>query len=298
MSKKKISRKISRGSRRGSTNNADLMQFAHAEDKWPTLVRGHDRCVRLGDFFDIARAPTISDVEIAVVFCDIRGFTSYCNRLQQRSLDSRIQNFLKDFLRIFSIAVLQEIWSLEPDGIDDELTHIDARLRDALVPATYKNLGDGVMLVWEIPADADIVLQGRITHEILACVFRIYESFGSTFSDPDPVKIDAYSDEVKDLKIGFGIARGHAWKLDFGHHLKPDYAGSIVNLAARLQDQARPEGIVCQYHFSQSLFDEMRGKQIGKVQNIEALKGLDQVKIISLHDKDFSKLQGFYHPTV
>lgn len=252
------------------------------DDSWESVRRNHDRCVTLGHLFDIAQPPAINDVEIIVCFCDIRGFTQYCNDLQQRSLDNRIQNFLKRFTRLFSLCIMEAIWRLEPTDSDTKMTSQTARLREAVVPSTYKNLGDGMMLVWELPNDIDEVIQGQLTHRILEIAFYIFRRFVESFDEPDDVAIDAFGEKVRTLRIGFGMARGHAWKLDFGHHLKPDYAGSVVNLAARLQDRARPEGILCQYELSKALFDRLIAAGHGRVRAIRGLRGMADQKAVFL----------------
>jgi len=244
------------------------------------------RSISLGSFGDIAQPPQTSDVEVVVCFSDLRGFTHYCNQLQTASLDSRIQNFLKSYFRIYAMGVLEEIWRLEPPDADETLTDEQAQLRRIIVPVTYKNLGDGVMLVWEIPQDTRPLIQGKATHRIMHIVSHIIDNFEQLFQKPGVVEIDAYSELVKDLRLGFGLARGHAWKLNFGHHLKFDYAGSVVNLAARLQDRARPDGVVCQYNFSQSLLERMLKRNIGKTEEISDLHGLGPQKVMVLSCDD------------
>ncbi len=266
------------------------------KDPWSLVERNHYRCLRLGQFFDIAYPPKVSDVEIVVCFADLRGFTAYCHALQKVSLDNRIQNFLKDYFKIYSLSVLNELWKREPSEgwtmpVDQQVsgTQLEAEIREILVPVTYKNLGDGVMLVWEVPNDASISVQGMAMHAILQIVFNIFNRFKEKFHSLSMAEVDAYSQKVTELNIGFGLARGHAWKLDFGHHMKFDYAGSIVNLAARLQDQARPEGIVCQYEFSQALFDRMIKKRVGRAQLLKTIKGIGSQKVIFLSSNDIKK---------
>ena len=262
------------------------------QDAWQHVERNHGRCVRLGQFFDIAYPPKVTDVEIVVCFADLRGFTSYCHTLQKTSLDNRIQNFLKDYLdyfSIYSLSVLQEIWRLEPTDEAAGMDQTSAAIKDIIVPVSYKNLGDGVMIVWEIPPNASKTVQGMATHSILQVALNIYNQFKARFHELADVDVDAYSEKVKQLRIGFGLARGHAWKLDFGHHVKFDYAGSVVNLAARLQEHARPEGIVCQYEFSQACFEMLLKKKLGKVRVLKTLKGIGKQKVFTLSPSEMKK---------
>ena len=267
----------------------------HEKDPWCLVERNHSRVMRLGQFADIACSPEITDVEIAVCFADLRGFTNYCHTLQKASRDNCIQMFLKDYFRIYAHAVLLEIWESESDEwdqIEDDpasCSQMEAEIIKILIPVTYKNLGDGVMLVWEIPKATNKAIQGMAMHAILRILFKIYQLFEDNFKQLTPAEIDAYSEHVKKLKIGFGIARGHAWKLNFGHHVKFDYAGSVVNLAARLQDLARPEGIVCQFECSQSVFQKMFNNGLGKIKEVKSMKGFEKQKIFVLNGKDLAE---------
>src|SRR5439155_12043703 len=50
--------------------------------------------------------PIISDAEIVVCFADVRGFTAYCRKLQEEMQDRKIQNFLRDYFKIFNEGLL------------------------------------------------------------------------------------------------------------------------------------------------------------------------------------------------
>lgn len=263
-------------------------RYRSGDDPWESVERNHRRFVQLGDFFQVARPPRISDVEIVVCFSDIRGFTAYCNELQKHSQDQRIQNFLKRYLEIYSFSVLFEIWLMEPTG--REMTNDEVIVRDAIIPTTYKNLGDGMMLVWELPKDVPPEIHDTICARILSIVQNIYEFFYGFFSAPDLAGINAYSEHVKHLKIGFGISRGRAWKLDFGRNIQPDYAGSIVNIAARLQTQARPEGVMCHYNVAPSHLSVLLEKRVGKLRKLTTLKGLGAQKAVFLKRNDLRHL--------
>jgi class 3 adenylate cyclase len=67
--------------------------------------------------------------------------------------------------------------------------------------------------------------------------------------------------------------------MDFGHRVGIDYAGSIVNLAARLQGLARPEGFVAQLGFSESLFRKLATEGEGRIESIPSPKGLGQDRL-------------------
>ncbi len=239
------------------------------------VVSGFERSLFLKSFADAGRSPTMTDVEIAVCFSDLRGFTKYVNALQSKSLDNRVHHFLRSYFAIYPEAVLKTVWWLEPQKEDEEITADANELRRLIVPTSYKNLGDGMMIVWELQDASDGRMQGLATHQIYIIINVIRRLFSALTTQFGPVETDIYSDHVKDLKLGFGLARGHAWRLDFGSHLPRDYAGSIVNLAARLQGYARPEGIVSQLSFSEALFRALTEEDKGSIKTIRSLKGIE-----------------------
>jgi class 3 adenylate cyclase len=136
----------------------------------------------------------------------------------------------------------------------------------------HKNLGDGMMMVWEIPAALDLSVQGRIAQQIVSIINNMALSFYHHFRNLTGVELDSYSEEVTTLNIGFGVTKGHAWRLDFGHSV--DYAGSIINLASRLESLARPGGIIALYDVSNWFFDanvETAGN--GHIVKIKTIRG-------------------------
>jgi class 3 adenylate cyclase len=240
-----------------------------------TIVRtGYKRALLLGSFIDAGRAPKMVDVEVAVCFADLRGFTNYVHRLQKDGQDNKVQHFLRSYFQIYPEAVLHAIWSLEPDDQSMEISESEAELRRLVVPTSYKNLGDGMMLIWELQTASTPGIQGLATRYILRLLEIVEEMFRNLTMKLTPLELDSYSEHACDLRMGFGLTRGHAWRLDFGHRSPADYAGSIVNLAARLQSIARPSGVVAQLGFSQSKFDEKVKAGEGKIQMIKSPKGL------------------------
>jgi len=226
-----------------------------------------DRLLGFKHFLSSGFEPAISDAEIVVCFADVRGFTAYCRKLQQEMQDRKIQNFLRDYFKIFNEGLV-ELLSNSDMEID-----VISKLERHLVPTMYKNLGDGLMMVWEIPFDLDNVLQGRMTQHIMWVIQEIERRFYYRFRDLVPVEIDAYSQAVTTLDIGFGVAKGHAWRLDFGQNV--DYAGSIINLASRLASVARPRGIIAHYDVSTWMFDQMVQDGFGKIVTLSKIKGYE-----------------------
>jgi len=243
-------------------------------DDFDNVMRGYERTLCLGSFADSGRPPNVTDVDVVVCFADLRGFTEYVHKLQKGSQDYKVQHFLRDYLRIYPRAVLAEIWNLEPDKLEEEMTAKNANLKKLVVPASYKNLGDGMMMVWELQSVQDMTIQGLATRHIFSIVEKIQKFLQELITKPGPVELDSYSQHSTQLKMGFGITRGHAWRLGFWDLTQPDYAGSVVNLAKRLQDIARPSGIVAQLSFSESKFRKLSNEGNGRITNLPPPKGL------------------------
>lgn len=237
-----------------------------------------NKILKFKTFLSSAYEPEITDCEVIVCFADLRGFTSFCQSLQAEMQDRKIQNFLRTYFRIYAEGLLQFIENTKiKDDVDSNL------VLSHMIPSMYKNLGDGMMIVWEIPRDLDLKIQGRIPQYILPYVFTVIQRFNKHFRKLDGLKTDSYSKKVESLKLGFGIAKGHAWKLNFGTSI--DYAGSVVNLASRLQDFARPEGIVCQSDFSTWILEKLVDKGQGKIGKLTKLKGYNQPVDVWLSDE-------------
>jgi class 3 adenylate cyclase len=97
-----------------------------------------------------------------------------------------------------------------------------------LPKATFvKNLGDGNLLIWELPQPptADWL------EELVRACLSAQREYGALV-----VRQNFEGVEHLPHDLGFGIALGPVLHGD-------DYYGNAVNLAARLQDQARPRGV-------------------------------------------------------
>jgi len=102
-------------------------------------------------------------------------------------------------------------------------------------PATFlKNLGDGHLMVWETPGGLDPALLDRV----LEAARRAPGAFASFVAGQGALGAQLPK------QVGIGIACGETFKSD-------DYYGVTMNLAARLQNEARPEGLA----LSETVFD-------------------------------------------
>jgi len=101
-------------------------------------------------------------------------------------------------------------------------------------PTFVKNLGDGHLLVWESP--------GGLTPELLDPVMAAARRAQTTFAAF--VAGQGALGARLPKQVGIGLAYGETFKSD-------DYYGVAMNLAARLQNEARPEGLA----LSETVFD-------------------------------------------
>jgi class 3 adenylate cyclase len=232
--------------------------IGHSKSPFLHVVEGSERSLFLGPFLEAGRVPSIAGVEIAVCFADLRGFTRYVHALQSNWQDSRAQEFIGAYFRLYPRAVLELVYSLEPE-VGSEISAQSEQVRRLIVPSTFKTLGDGMMLVWETQGERRV--QDLVAARILQIVAALQRLFRKLIADTAKTAPKPYSAGISELRLGFGLARGHAWRLDFGQQRSVDYAGSVVNLAARLQDLARPEGIVAEVGFCDPVLRKSPGKR-------------------------------------
>jgi class 3 adenylate cyclase len=235
---------------------------------------------RFVPFLASAGVPSIRDVEVLAVFADVRGFSEYCRKQQEQMQDRTIQNFLRAHAEIYLeglfAAFVTANRTLEPEERGRVLEHLS--------PTLYKNLGDGVMLIWEIPGSLEPALQSKLVATVLDALDKIRQRFYGHFRGRVPGAIEAFGPPVENLDIGFGVAKGHAWRLDYPSSI--DYAGSIVNLAARLQDKARPSGLVVQKDVATWVLQSRVLKGEGAFRTVRGLRGYDSVGVWISNDVD------------
>lgn len=97
----------------------------------------------------------------------------------------------------------------------------------------FKLTGDGVMFVFEHHPDEF----EQTAKTVISTALRIVDEF-SALSAQDPMLRFPTP-----TRVGIGIARGAASRLESGEYIL-DYAGRVLNLAARLMDLARPGGVL------------------------------------------------------
>jgi class 3 adenylate cyclase len=138
------------------------------------------------------------------VICDIRGFSSFSAR--HESPDTAM------FIKRFYLKLLNEYFT---------------------GAAFAKPTGDGLLLVFRY-SEHDL---NQVSESVLTTCFKVIDEFPTMFKDDPMINFPTPS------SVGFGISRGPSCCL-FSRNTILDYSGQLLNLAARLNDLARPKGIV------------------------------------------------------
>jgi class 3 adenylate cyclase len=162
--------------------------------------------------------------QVLVVFVDVRGFSSFAGVAE--STDTAL------FLRAIYTRLIDKYFT-DPDF--------------------FKPTGDGLMLVRELGTDAEGLI--RATQEWITSALTLVEEFSRITNDDLLINIAVPE------RVGVGIARGSATKLIGNDGMVIDYSGRCLNLAARLMDLARPEGVVFQdKHAAALLGDDLASR--------------------------------------
>jgi class 3 adenylate cyclase len=144
-----------------------------------------------------------NDIKALIVFVDIRGFTVWAENVNNAAI-------LDEFV---------ETWY----GI----------LKKNFAGTNLKHLGDGAMIIKEMPEKTTAKLLKTLLSETLKNINKTKEDFGKfckKLSEEEGTKID--------LALGWGIAKGPIKKIS------SDYIGADINKCSRYCDIARPFGIV------------------------------------------------------
>lgn len=143
---------------------------------------------------------------IFAISIDIRGFTSYCMRVDSQNVATYIsklyQKILNDYFPIVRYS---------------------------------KPMGDGLFITIKYNEDNLVELSNRIVDRCIALV----DDFPMLMDDESMIT-DALPD-----RIGIGLTRDSACCIITDEEEIIDYSGKTLNHASRLMDKARPCGLVC-----------------------------------------------------
>ncbi len=157
---------------------------------------------------------------VIAVVCDIRGFASFSKNHEAPDIAM--------FTKRFFVKLLEEYF-------------VDADFA--------KSTGDGLLLVFKYSETTLL----QVAESVLKNCLNVVRDF------PTMMKNDSMINYAVPDAVGFGIARGTAFCL-YSDDEVVDYSGQTLNLAARLNELARPHGIVIDGTFMTSVIPrKLRG---------------------------------------
>ena len=160
---------------------------------------------QVSDFRELLRTATGDSQHVIAVNADIRGFSEFSEGVES----------------VQAALYLQKLYG--------------RMLDDYFGAATFfKPTGDGLLVIYAFESDD---LQ-KASREVMRICLRLVNDF-PRLCTKDPM----LNFELPE-KLGIGLARGAATRLIGVEGTVLDYSGRPLNLASRLMDLARPEGVV------------------------------------------------------
>ncbi len=157
---------------------------------------------------------------VIAVVCDIRGFSSFCKKHEAPDIAM--------FSKRFFVKLLEEYF------VDTDFA---------------KPTGDGLLLLFRYSENN----LHQVAESVLKSCLAVVRDF------PTMMNNDAMINYAVPDAVGFGIARGTAFCL-YSDGGVVDYSGQTLNLASRLNEFARPHGVVIDGSFMDSVIpEELRG---------------------------------------
>lgn len=141
---------------------------------------------------------------VIAVVCDIRGFSAFSTCHESPDIAMFIKRF---YLRLINDYFINAVFA--------------------------KPTGDGLLIIYRY-SEQDL---DDVSKDVLSTCIKALNDFPSMFND------DSMINFLTPHNLGFGISRGPTCCIFSGRTIL-DYSGQLLNLAARLNDYARPKGIV------------------------------------------------------
>jgi class 3 adenylate cyclase len=166
-----------------------------------------------------AALPTASGslARVLAVFLDIRGFSSFFREVEAPEVAAYLRCLFQRILDNYFVS-----------------------------PDFFKLTGDGMMLILEYP-EFPVERLRQLTNETVRTALRLVEDFPQLCSDDPNVYFEA-----RPSGLGVGVARGSSYRLDSNGSIL-DYSGRPLNLAQRLMELARPDGVVLEHSVAANL---------------------------------------------
>jgi class 3 adenylate cyclase len=153
---------------------------------------------------------------VIAIVCDIRGFSAFCKNHEAPDIAM--------FSKRFYVRLLEEYF------VDTDFA---------------KPTGDGLLLLFRY-SEHNL---HEIADSVLNSCLSVVRDFPTMMNNDVMINY-----EVPD-SVGFGIARGAAFCL-YSDNEVVDYSGQTLNLASRLNEFARPHGVVIDGSFMKSVIPE------------------------------------------
>jgi class 3 adenylate cyclase len=183
---------------------------------------------------DASRLKTVGitkNVEVAAMFFDLRGSTQWAN--EDADKDFHYVKFFNDGFRE---------WAWKKASSSEQGS-----------PKFVKFLGDGLMYVWEIPS-------GKLrdnANNIAELAYSLSDDYLSWVSKPEVIDMFPWGTPKA---LGIGADVGNAVRLTFESGFD-DYLGSPMNIAAKMQNLARPcGGVVIREKMWKQLLEDISNK--------------------------------------
>lgn len=107
-------------------------------------------------------------------------------------------------------------------------------------PSFVKSVGDGLFCVWELP-EGRAKTREDLPKDLINSVLQLYATLPGALGAAWEAE---HIEDGKPVELGMGLAFGEAMRAMLGD--ARDYYGYVINLAAKLQNLARPRGVVIQ----------------------------------------------------
>lgn len=160
--------------------------------------------MKIQDFCDKLEKAEAHSEFVIAVFCDIRNFSDFSKNVESADTST--------FLKHFYVKLL----------------------RDYFLNAVFaKPTGDGLLIIFSHTEEN----LNQISDLVLTSCFKAIRDFSAMFKSLPIINYDPPK------AIGFGVARGSASYLIFNDEIL-DYSGKVLNLASRLNELAKPSGLV------------------------------------------------------